>query len=233
MINIAGYQRFSLSDYPGKPAAVVFTRGCNFRCPYCHNPSLVTGHGPVGRGPVISKDAIIHFLAQRRGKLSGVVLTGGEPTLQPGLLDFAEEIKDLGFCIKLDTNGGSPGVLKTLIEASLVDYIAMDIKGPLEKYARVVNAPVDIKSIRRSVSMIMQSGVEYEFRTTVAPSLLSPVDLEACARLIAGAKRYILQSFVSHTTLDPAFKNEATYPVSELQEVSRRLEHWVDSCEVR
>ncbi|MGC8971837.1 MAG: anaerobic ribonucleoside-triphosphate reductase activating protein, partial [bacterium] len=160
---IGGLQKFSLIDYPGKISAVIFTKGCNFRCPYCHNPELVIFDGK----DLIEEDYIFSFLREKRGKLDGVVLTGGEPTLQSDLINFLKEIKGLGFFTKLDTNGSNPEVIERLLEEKILDYIAMDIKANLEKYNDVTHSNVDIEKIKKSIDIIMHSGIDYEFRTTI------------------------------------------------------------------
>jgi len=170
---IGGLQKLSLIDFPGRPAAVVFTRGCNFRCPYCHNPELISSH---------SADNDIHpkeffaFLEKRRGLLEGVVVTGGEPTLHDDLPDFMRRIKGLGFAVKLDSNGSNPMMLQKIIDDRLVDYIAMDVKAPFEKYDRVAGVAVNINAIRASIDIIRNSGLPHQFRTTLARPLLDRQD---------------------------------------------------------
>ena len=159
-----GYvQRFSLIDYPGKICAIVFTQGCNFRCPYCHNPELVI---PEQYGECIPEDVFFPFLENRREKLDAVSITGGEPTIQPGIVDFIRSIKELGFLIKVDTNGSFPDVIEELLRLNLLDYIAMDIKAPLRKYRNVTASAVDTRNILASIDLIKNSGIEHEFRTT-------------------------------------------------------------------
>lgn len=170
---IGGLQKLSLIDFPGRPAAVVFTRGCNFRCPYCHNPELI-GNRPTGND-IHPKD-IFAFLEKRRGLLEGVVVTGGEPTLHADLPDFMHRIKGLDFVVKLDSNGSNPAMLQKIIDDRLVDYIAMDVKAPFEKYDRVAGVAVDIDAIRASIGIIRNSGLPHQFRTTLARPLLDRQD---------------------------------------------------------
>jgi pyruvate formate lyase activating enzyme len=177
-MRIGGLQKFSLIDYPGRISAIVFTQGCNFRCPYCHNPELVD---PVQYGPVLPEEEVISFLEKRRGKLDAVTMTGGEPTLQPDLDRFLQEIKKMGYLIKLDTNGSMPDTLERLIHAGLVDYLAMDVKGPLKKYGQIAGTEVQTRKIRKSIALIANSGIDHEFRTTVVRSQLDNEDLIACA----------------------------------------------------
>ncbi|HCK98543.1 MAG TPA: anaerobic ribonucleoside-triphosphate reductase activating protein [Candidatus Marinimicrobia bacterium] len=188
---IGGLQKLSLIDFPGRPAAVVFTRGCNFRCPYCHNPELIICHSA---GDDIHLRDFFAFLEKRRGLLEGVVVTGGEPTLHDDLPEFMRRIRGLGFAVKLDSNGSNPAMLQKIIDDRLVDYIAMDVKAPFEKYSQVVGVSVDIDAIRASIDIIRNSGLPHQFRTTLAQPLLdrqdaatiqsivkpSPLQLQAC-----------------------------------------------------
>jgi len=153
-MKIGGLQKISFIDYPGSIGAVVFVQGCNFRCPYCHNPELVD---PERYGPLLNEGEVLAFLEKRRGKLDAVTLTGGEPTLQPDLVGFLRKVREMGYRIKLDTNGSQPEVLAALIREKLVDYLAMDIKGPREKYARIARVEVDLAAIGRSVELITES----------------------------------------------------------------------------
>lgn len=220
-MNIGGLQRVSLNDYPGKICATVFTQGCNFRCPYCHNPELVD---PGQYGPVIPEEEVLSFLDKRRGKLEAVTVTGGEPTLQKDLEKFLGELKNMGYLVKVDTNGSNPDTLSTLIDKQLVDYIAMDIKGPLKRYGQIVSVKVDASRIRRSIQLITTSGVEHEFRTTVVRSQLDLDDLVSMAKLIKRARLYVLQSFVAKKTLDGAFLSETSYAPDELSTIRENLE---------
>ena len=160
---IGGIQRTSLLDFPDKISAIVFTQGCNFNCGYCHNPDLLNS-----KKDIYSTDVFFEFLDKRKGKLDGVVITGGEATLQPDLIPFIKEVKSRGFLIKLDTNGYRPDVLKEALE--LVDYVAMDIKAPLEKYSEITNTQIDVEKIKKSINLLRTSNVPYEFRTTVMKS---------------------------------------------------------------
>lgn len=205
-MQIAGLQKTTLVDYPGKVAATIFTRGCNFRCSYCHNPELVLPHQFA---LLIGENEIWAFLEQRRGKIEGVCITGGEPTLHPDLEQFIQRIKNLGFLIKLDSNGTNPDRLKRLIEGGNIDYIAMDIKGPPEHYRAITKAKVagDLhKLIQQSIDYIMNSGIDYEFRTTVAHPLLDLPDFIGVGTMIRGARRYYLQNYVTSKQVDPDAK---------------------------
>lgn len=198
-MKIGALQRFSLNEYPGKISAIVFTQGCNFRCPYCHNPELVKPELFQNAVPV---KEIFSFLNKRKNKLNAVSITGGEPTLHKDLPDFISQIKSMGFLVKLDTNGTNPQMLMHLIQHKLVDYIAMDIKAPLEKYDCVTKVKVDIESISRSIDIIKKSHVEYEFRSTLTERLLSNEEVLNIVKLLGKAKRYYLQNFVFSKTLD-------------------------------
>ena len=231
-MKIGGFQRFSLIDYPGKICAIVFTQGCNFRCPYCHNPELVNPElfeAPIPEGDILS------FLANRRGKLDAVEITGGEPTLQPDLMDFMRKIKDLEYLVKLDTNGSNPGIISEAIERGIVDYLAMDVKAPLERYQEITDSRVDPAKIKHSIELIMSSGADYEFRTTVVKSQLGKRDILEIGRLIRGSKRYILQKFVPVKVLDKKFLNEVVYTDDELEYLRDAVKRkgYVAECAVR
>jgi pyruvate formate lyase activating enzyme len=220
-MKIGGLQKISLIDYPGKICAIIFTQGCNFRCPYCHNPELVD---PQRYGPVFSEGEVLAFLEKRRGRLEAVSVTGGEPTLQPDLEDFLQTVKKLGYLIKLDTNGSSPEVIGNLIRKRLVDFWAMDVKGPLGKYRQLAGLAVDPTDIQKSIALIVAAGTEHEFRTTVVRSLLDHDDLAAVARLVQGAKSYVLQGFVPVKTLSDDFLHEDTYSPEEFSAFKEELE---------
>ncbi|GBC88919.1 Pyruvate formate-lyase 1-activating enzyme [bacterium HR13] len=230
LFKIGGFQRFTLIDYPGKVSCIVFTQGCNFRCPYCYNVELVL---PEYFGKTIPEEEILSFLEQRVGKLEGVVITGGEPTIHAGLKDFIEKVKKLSFSVKLDTNGSMPEVIEELIKDRLVDYIAMDIKAPPDKYEEVVRAKVNIKAINRSINLIMNSGVDYEFRTTVVKDQLSKDDILKIAEWIKGAKRYYLQKFLPGKTLDPDFSSKTTYSDEEFAEILSFIKDNFSECALR
>ncbi len=212
-MKIGGLQRVSLNDYPGKICAAVFTQGCNFRCPYCHNPELVD---PGRYGPLLPEGDVLSFLDKRRGKLEAVTVTGGEPTLQKDLETFLVEVKTMEYLVKVDTNGSNPDILSALIDRKLVDYIAMDIKGPLKKYGNLVSAKVDVNRIRRSIQLITTSGIAHEFRTTVVRSQLDLEDLVSAAKIVKGSRLYVLQPFMAKRTLDSAFLSETSYTAEEL-----------------
>ena len=229
-MQIAGLQKSSLLDYPSKIAAVIFTLGCNFRCPYCHNPNLITA---VSSNSLFDETAVFNFLKQRQGKLDAVVVSGGEPSLQKDIAEFFRKIKDLGYLAKLDTNGTNPDVIKRLVNEKLVDYIAMDIKSPLNKYEQTVCRSIDIGKISESIEFIMSCGVEYEFRTTVVRSQLDILDFENIGKILKGAKRYYLQKFKSDITLNPDFSQEQTYTDMEFEKIQSILKSYIDEVLIR
>ena len=190
---IAGMQKLTLLDYPGKVACTVFTNGCDLRCPFCHNASLALPERPSDE---MEPGEVLAFLKKRRGILDGVAVTGGEPLLHPGISELLGEIKALGFSVKLDTNGTFPGRLREIVEAGLADRVAMDIKAAPENYGKLVGIPgFDIAPIRESAAYLMGCGVDYEFRTTAVKGLHTEADFEAIAGWIAGAKEYYIQEF--------------------------------------
>ena len=182
-MKIGGLIKFTLIDYPGRVAAIVFTQGCNFRCRYCHNPELVYPH--LLQEPM-PQEEVMSFLRHRQGTLEGVVVTGGEPTLQPDLLDFLSDVKSLGYFVKLDTNGAKPDVLQAAIEKKLVDYIAMDLKAPLDKYRLITGVACDEAVLKRSMKLIQESGLPYEFRTTYDKEVLTDKDIDVLKELTQG-----------------------------------------------
>jgi len=229
---IGGLQKSSLIDYPEKISAIIFTQGCNFRCPYCHNPELIEVKSKEQRVKS-SKTELFDFLKSRIGKLDGVVITGGEPTLHKDLPEFIKKIKDLGFSVKLDTNGTNPKMLQKLIDEKLIDYVAMDIKAPLDKYAEVVCAKVDTSKIQESIDILKNSDIEYEFRTTVVKSQLSYYDFEQIGNLIRGGRKYYLQRFLPTKTLNRFFINQSTYSDEEFEEIKVILNKYSVDAELR
>lgn len=187
---IGGFQKMTMLDYPGKVACTIFTYGCNFRCPFCHNATLV-----IDEAQLFSCDEILSYLNKRKGILDGVCISGGEPLLQNDIFDFIKEIKALGLKVKLDTNGSYPERLKEAIDSGLVDYVAMDIKTSKENYSRVAGANVDISKIEKSVELLLENRVDYEFRTTVVRELHTKEDFDRIAVWLKGARRYFLQCF--------------------------------------
>lgn len=221
----------TLIDYPGKVAATVFTVGCNFLCPYCHNPELVDPAKISGQ-PKTDEKEILDFLATRQGLLEAVCITGGEPTLMADLPVFIKKIKAMGFLVKLDTNGSNPQMLAKLLAEGLVDFIAMDIKAPLEKYKKVAGDKVILANIQRSTELT-RSAPDYEFRTTVLPALHSKKDILSIGRWLQGSKKYYLQQFKPTKTLDSAYLDEKPFDWEKIAELRGLLEIFFDKVEVR
>lgn len=196
---LCGLQKLAMVDYPGKLAATVFTGGCNLRCPFCHNALLVTR---LDETPELGEEAVLSFLATRTKLLDGVVLSGGEPLLQSDAADFLRKIRQMGFAVKLDTNGFFPDRLSAILEEGLVDYVAMDIKNAPEKYPITCGIPgLDTAPVAESVKLLRQSGVDFEFRTTLVREFHTPEDLLAIGRWLEGSPRYFLQAFVDSGNL--------------------------------
>lgn len=215
-MKICGLQKTTLLDFPGHVAATIFTGGCNFRCPFCHNSELLSNDAPEA----YSVEEVLSFLTKRRGILEGIAITGGEPTLQPDLSDFIRDVRKLGYRIKLDTNGYRPQVLEKLCSEGLLDYVAMDIKTCKERYPAVAGIPsICMDHIDESVRFLMKSPVPCEFRTTVVKELHTAEDFEKIASWISGASRYFLQNYVdSGNVLNPG------YTSCSPQELTRYLE---------
>jgi pyruvate formate lyase activating enzyme len=215
---IAGFQKMTLLDYPGKIAALIFTQGCNFACGYCHNPEMIPRLRILPERPELEPAWILKFLKTRKGLLDGVVISGGEPTLQKDLVAFIEKIKKMGFLVKLDTNGSHPEVLKKLLKKNLLDYIAMDLKAALAGYPGLVKNKCE-KAIQTSIRLIMKSGIDYEFRSTILPRCHKKSDIKAMGKMIQGATQWYLQSFRPIKTLDRSFQKEQPFSNKELYEL--------------
>ncbi len=235
-MDIKGWVRTSLIDFPGHIAAVVFTGGCSFRCPMCHNADLVLRPGEL---PSFELGSIWEFLRRRAGRLTGLVVTGGEPTLQPDLAAFLAEARDLGYAVKLDTNGYHPGVLAALLDQDLVDFVAMDVKAPPESYGVLAGVPgIDLDLIRASLSMLCEGRARVEFRTTVVPGLLAPDDIGAIARWLAGlgaapGATYVLQQFRGGRTLDAGLAAVTPYASDRLRQMAECARLWLPDVSVR
>jgi len=224
-VQIKGLVKTSVVDYPGEVATVLFVGGCNFRCPYCHNVDLVLRPESL---PDIGVGEVLRLLAERQGFVDGVVITGGEPTLQSDLIPFLRRGREQGLHIKLDTNGYRPDVLSALLSEGLVDYVAVDIKAPPAKYSLLAGrADLDVGRVEQSIAVLRGSDLPHEFRTTVVPGLLVEEDVEEIARWIAGAERYVLQQFRPVRTLDPALKVVTPYPAERLRAMAERASRWV------
>ena len=228
-MKISGLNKLTLLDFPQHVACIIFTCGCNFRCPFCHNATLVTHTQDAEE---FSESQILDYLKKRQGILDGVVITGGEPLLQKGIEDFIKKIKGLGYKVKLDTNGSFPEKLISLVNEGLVDYVAMDIKNSKEKYARTAGCEnIDISKIEKSIKFLLENNVDYEFRTTVVDELHTIQDIGAIAEWISGAKKYFLQNFVdSGDIILAGLSSVSTEKMAEMCAVSTKF---VEKCENR
>lgn len=228
-MNIRGLQKLTLLDYPGKMACIVFTGGCNLRCPFCHNASIVLNPSDESE---FSVDDVLAFLRKRQGILEGVVITGGEPLMQKDVSDFIEKVRELGYSVKLDTNGTYPDKLRDLIDKGLVDYVAMDVKASPSGYPPAVGiGGYDISKITQSINLLLEGRVDYEFRTTVVRQFHSVFDMNSLGELIKGAKRHFLQGFKDSGDLIGFGLSEV--PKSEMEEMREILLNYVESCELR
>ncbi len=236
-MRIGGVNKLTLLDYPGRMAAILFTPECNLCCGYCHNPDFVLPERIRDNAPAeIPFEVFLNFLRTRRGFLDGVVISGGEPTLQPDLAECLARIRELGFRVKLDTNGTAPDVLQHLLEGRLIDAVAMDLKAVPENYASISpGCPQNLgEPLRRSIGLILAAGnVETEFRTTVLPDRHPPETLEEMARCIGGARLWALQKFRPEHVVDPAYQTLRPYTERELRELEPRLLKWVRKIELR
>ncbi len=196
---IGGIQKLTLLDYPGRVAATLFTAGCNFRCPFCHNAPLVT---EIDKSTFIDESEILSFLTKRQGVLDGVVITGGEPTLMPDLPEFVGKIKALDFDVKLDTNGTNTKMLEHLINNKMIDYVAMDIKNSIDRYKETAGvSDLDIEAVKASAALLMQGNIDFEFRTTVISPYHTEEDFEKIGKWLCGDEKFFLQSFVDSGNL--------------------------------
>ena len=230
VMHILGLQKMTLLDYPGKVACTVFLGGCNFRCPFCHNPDLVFASATaVG----IAEKEFFGFLSQRKGFLDGVCITGGEPMLEKDLVPCIQKIREMGFLVKLDTNGSFPDRLKHLVDNGLVDYVAMDIKNSREHYGSTIGIPIyDTTNIERSVSILMEGGVPYEFRTTLVREYHTPSDIKAMGTWLAGCQAYFLQTFVDSGNLLGKEPMKA-FSLEEMESFKNLLKSYIGVVSIR
>lgn len=228
-MEFGGWQKCSLIDFPGKISAVLFTRGCTFRCPFCHNPSLVL----PGTRPTVSEEEVLTFLEQRRGKLDGVVISGGEPTIHHELPRFIRAVRQMGFQIKVDTNGSRPDVVEHLLTAGLVDYWAMDRKASLARYSHLAGVSIDPETIVQTSRLVMDATDAYEFRTTVIREFHPPEEVLQIARELSGARRLILQRFRPDVTLDPSLQKATAYSDEEMERLCQSVRPYITDCSWR
>jgi pyruvate formate lyase activating enzyme len=228
-LEIKGFIPVTMLDWKGKLASMIFLPGCNFRCPFCQNPDLVVDYDKL---PTYPKEAVFSHLLNRRGWLDGVVVGGGEPTIHPELTSLLKEIKKIGYPVKLDTNGSNPEILDALIQQKLVAAVAMDIKTSFDKYALTVKKPAKTEKILRSIELLIDSELEYEFRTTVVPGYVEKDDILKIAQQIAGARLYVLQQFNPKTVLAPEARKIKPFSASKIKDLAEKCGGFV-TTEVR
>ncbi|QUH24537.1 anaerobic ribonucleoside-triphosphate reductase activating protein [Serpentinicella alkaliphila] len=227
-MNILGQQKSSFIDYPNKISTVYFTGGCNFKCPYCHNKDLVNSIGTK-----FSEDEIFSFLLKRKKFIDAVCISGGEPTLQKDLYKFISKLKSEGFFVKLDTNGYSPDILESLIKDEMLDYIAMDIKGPLYAYEKIAGVKIDVNLIKKSIDIIKGSNIDYEFRTTICRELITIKDIVDIANMLKGSKSYFLQNFRDGDTVLYGKNCLTPYDKEELEELEAILKDYFELFRIK
>lgn len=225
---IAGIAKSSVIDYPDTICTVLFTGGCNLRCSYCHNPELISFRGiPYG------EETVFDYIKKRKKFIDAVCISGGEPCLQTDLYDFIERLKEDAFKVKLDTNGTCPDVLRRLISSRMLDYIAMDVKAPFEKYHAVTGSLVDINALRQSIDLVMSFDGEYEFRTTVCKPIHVKDDLIEIAKIIRGSKRYFLQNYKQSKKGESEETKYQAFTADELEDVLEEIKDWFGYCALR
>ena len=229
---IAGLQKLSLVDYPGVVCAVIFTQGCNFRCGYCQNPDLIPSLSSQPQS-VCDEQEVFSFLNKRKGMIEGLVITGGEPTLQKDLLDFIRKVKELGLKVKLDTNGANPDLLEKLLKEDIIDYAAVDIKTSSSKYVLVSDDEGVAARLTRTIHLLMLAQIPYEFRTTCVPGVVDAQDFEEIGEIVKGAACYYLQQFRADITLDKKFQTVKPYLPEEIEKFKDILSKYVQRVEIR
>ncbi|NOR17467.1 anaerobic ribonucleoside-triphosphate reductase activating protein [candidate division WOR-3 bacterium] len=228
-MKIGGLQKTSLLDYPDTLSAIIWTAGCNFRCPFCYNKNLV-----LGKTEIISEETILSFIEKRRDVLEGLSISGGEPFLQEDIVDFTEKVKKLNYLIKIDTNGAFPEKLKELIDKKLVDYVSMDVKAPKKKYDQLAGVKTDISKIEQSIDLIKNEAPDYEFKTTIVPVMLDKKDIVEIAKWLEGSKQFYLQQFKSDSPLVSSKLNDvAPYSKEKLSEMLHEIKPFFKNCNLR
>lgn len=227
---IKGFQGTSLLDFPGRIASLVFFSGCNLSCPFCHNPSLLTGEAEL---PDVPLDLLLDELEQRRDFVDGVVLTGGEPTLAPELDVLVRHIRELGLQVKLDTNGLAPRVVERMLRETQVDYIALDLKTAPRRYGELHRGPVSLEALRRTAGLLLAADVDCEFRTTCVPGFVDVGDIRQLGEMVRGAPLWVLQQFSPQVTLDPGLAGCEPYPEEKLRQLADLAAGYVERVELR
>ena len=228
-MKIGGFQKTSLLDYPDTLSAIIWTVDCNFRCPFCYNKNLVDGTVEL-----IPEEEILSFLKKRKGLLEGLVISGGEPLMQKDIEGFCSRVKKLGYLIKVDTNGSFPEKLQELVDKKLVDYVAMDVKAPKEKYDKLSGVKTDIKKIAESIEIIQNSGLDYEFKTTYAPELLTKEDIISIGKWLDGSKKFYLQQFKNEMPLiSSKLGSVSPYSKEEFFSTLEKVKSFFENCDVR
>jgi len=231
MLSIKGFQKICLVDFPPYTASTIFLGSCNFKCGFCHNPDLVLNFKDI---PDIPEQEIFDYLKGKKQWIDGVCITGGEPTLHKELPEFIEKIKKLGMLVKLDTNGANPEMIKTLLQKKLLDFIAMDIKSSLERYDEAAGIEVNKDKIKESVEIIRNSGIDYEFRTTVLPGLVEKKEITQIGEWLKGSKKYTIQNFrTSKPLIDNKLQHITPYSNQELEELKKTAENYFDEVEIK
>ena len=231
-MKIGGLQPVTLLDYPQKLAAIIFTAGCNMRCPFCHNPDLVIPEN-IEKSHLLDESELLTYLQKRKKYLDGLVITGGEPTMQPDIIDFCRKVHEMGYAIKLDTNGLMPEVLEKLLEEKLLDYLAMDLKGPVDKYEKFCGIKADCDKINKSIKIVKDSGLPYEFRSTLVKGLHDKDDVAEMAKAIKGAKLYYLQNFNFQDRLVDSGFSGKSFLVKEMENLAKIAQEFVKNCKIR
>jgi pyruvate formate lyase activating enzyme len=241
-MEIGGLQKLNFFDYPEKVSCTVFIVGCNFRCPWCYSPEFVLPER-IKDQPRISEKDFFNFLKEKKKLLEGVCISGGEPTIHPELPEFIKKIKRMGYFVKLDTNGSNPKALRELIEKELVDYIALDIKAPKDKYLQIVGLPENglrrdflkgelVERIEESIKILKEGKVDYEFKTTIVPGFLKKEDILEIAKWIGPAKKYHLQNFRPEKTIDPKFRRMKPFPLEYLAYIKKAISPFFEICKI-
>ncbi len=231
MIKVGGLEKVSLLDYPGKLSAIIFTYGCNLRCPFCHNPELVIYD--FNSDIEVKEDNLFKYLKKRKGKLDAVVITGGEPLIYNDIEILIRKIKDLGYLVKLDTNGFFPKRLKDLVNKNILDYIAMDVKYTLSDYVEQTGDKDAVKKVTESINIIQNSGIDYEFRTTFVKGIHKVEDAQNIAQTIKGSNKYYIQNFRPGKTIDPSLDNSNAFTEKELRTMLKGAKKYVKNSYIR